>query len=70
MLQSKSIIDLDLRIFHQNTQNQFNFLVLYVTKFRQISRYAFLKMMERSTLREKKKKRDVSLKTILSFETT
>ena len=42
------MIDLDLRLFYQNTQNQFNFLVIYITKCKQISSYDALKMMEHS----------------------
>ena len=49
-MQSLPIIDLDLRLFYQNTQNEFNFLVLYITEFRQISSYDALEMMERSAL--------------------
>ena len=46
-MQSLSIINLDLRLFYQNTQNKFNFLVFYITEFRQISSYDALEMMER-----------------------
>ena len=42
-----SIIDLDLRLFYPNTRNKFNFLVLYISEFRQISSYDALEMMER-----------------------
>ena len=44
-MQSRSTTDIDLRLFYQNTQNQFNFLVLYITKFRQISSNDGLEMM-------------------------
>ena len=40
-LQSWSINYIDLRLFYQNTQNKFNFLVLYITEFTQISIYDF-----------------------------
>ena len=46
-MQSRSIVDLDLRLFYQTAQNQFNFPVLYITKLRQISSYDALEMMER-----------------------
>ena len=45
-MQSRLIIDLDLRFFYQNTQKQFNFLVLYITKFRQILSDDALEMIE------------------------
>ena len=46
-MQSRSIVDLDLWLFYQNTQNQLNFLVLYITKFRKILSYHSLEMMAR-----------------------
>ena len=46
-MQYLPIIHLNLRLFYQNTQNQFNFLVLYITKFSQILSYDALEMMER-----------------------
>ena len=45
-MQSQSIVYLDLRLFNQNTQTEFNFLVLYITKFRKISSYDAVEMME------------------------
>ena len=33
------MIDLDLRLFYQNMQNQLYFLELYITKFMQILNY-------------------------------
>ena len=45
-VQSRSIIDLDLPLFHQNTR-LLNFLLLHVTKLRQITSYDALEMIER-----------------------
>ena len=41
------VMETEIRLFYQTTHNQFNFLVLYISKFRQILSYDYLEMMER-----------------------